>query len=96
MESLTLLSDAMDSFRKHCLAGIRANEEQLERYTQRSLMLVTALSPSIGYDKAAKVAKHAHEKGCTLREAVIDLDLLTGDQYDELVRPADMLGPGAD
>lgn len=93
LESLTLLSDAMDSFRTNCLAGISANKEQLERYTQRSLMLVTALSPSIGYDKAAKVAKHAHEKGCTLREAVIDLDLLSGEQYDELVRPEAMLGP---
>lgn len=93
MESLTLLADAMNSFTRNCLSGIEANDDRLETFTSQSLMLVTALSPHIGYDKAAKAAKHAHEKNLSLRDAVIDLDLLSGDDYDRLVRPEDMLGP---
>ncbi|MEX2468321.1 MAG: class II fumarate hydratase [Pseudohongiellaceae bacterium] len=93
MESITLLADAMRSFTDNCLAGITANDEQLARYTERSLMLVTALNPHIGYDNAARAAKLAHEKNITLREAVLELELLSGEQYDELVRPESMLGP---
>lgn len=93
MESLTLLADAMNSFTEHCLSGITANDERLATYTSQSLMLVTALSPHIGYDKAAKAAKYAHEKSLSLRDAVVELDLLSGDDYDRLVRPEDMLGP---
>ena len=93
MESITLLTDAMRSFTDNCLRGITANDEQLTRYTERSLMLVTALNPHIGYDNAARAAKLAHEKNITLREAVLELELLSGEQYDELVRPGSMLGP---
>ena len=94
MESLNLLADAMNSFSNHCLAGIKANDEQLARYTNRSLMLVTALSPHIGYDSAAKAAKLADQENTTLREAVLKLSLLSAEEYDKLVRPELMLGPG--
>ncbi len=94
MESLNLLADAMNSFSNHCLAGIKANDEQLARYTNRSLMLVTALSPHIGYDSAAKAAKLADQENTTLREAVLKLSLLSAEEYDKLVRPEIMLGPG--
>ncbi len=93
LESLTLLADAMTSFSSHCLAGIIANDEQLQNYTARSLMLVTALSPHIGYDNAAKAAKLANDENLTLREAVLQLNLLNGEEYDRLVRPETMLGP---
>ncbi|MCB1669977.1 MAG: class II fumarate hydratase [Gammaproteobacteria bacterium] len=92
MESLELLSDAMTSFTRNCLSGIEANQKQLSSYTERSLMLVTALSPHIGYDRASKAAAYALDHDLSLREAVTQLELLSGEQYDELVRPADMLG----
>ena len=94
MESLTLLAGTMNSFSNHCLTGINANDEQLAHYTERSLMLVTALSPHIGYDPAAKAAKLADQENITLREAVLKLSLLSAEEYDKLVRPELMLGPG--
>lgn len=92
IESTTLLADAMNSFNHRCLAGINANTERLQYYTDRSLMLVTALSPHIGYDNAARAAKLAQKKDITLRNAVLELQLLSAEQYDKLVQPGQMLG----
>jgi len=94
IESILLLADSLRSFTNNCLKGITANEDNLQHYTERSLMLVTALTPQIGYDQAASAAKLAHEKDITLRAAVIELDLLSGEDYDRLVRPEAMLRPG--
>jgi fumarate hydratase class II len=93
MESMELLADSMRSFTSNCLTGLTVNEDRLKHYTEQSLMLVTALSPHIGYDNAARAAKHAHENGLSLREAVVALELLSEADYDRLVRPEDMLGP---
>jgi fumarate hydratase class II len=94
LQSVRLLSDACRSFNDHCVAGIRPNIEQIARHVGNSLMLVTALSPHIGYDKAAQVAKKAHQEGTTLREAALALGFLDGDTFDRLVRPEQMIGPG--
>jgi fumarate hydratase class II len=93
LHSIDLLSDACRSFADHCVAGIEPNRERLREYVDRSLMLVTALSPHIGYDNAAKVAKKAHAENKSLREAGLELGLFTADQYDRIVRPERMLGP---
>ena len=93
LQSIRLLGDACESFRVHCAEGIEPNREVIERNVQRSLMLVTALNTRIGYDNAAKIAKHAHRTGGTLREAAIELGLLTGEEFDATVRPEEMLGP---
>jgi fumarate hydratase, class II len=94
LQSVTLLSDACGLFAKYCVDGIQPNRTQIERYVASSLMLVTALSPHIGYDNAAKVAKLAHEKGLTLREASEQLGLMKGAEFDRLVRPEKMIQPG--
>ena len=94
LQSIRLLSDACASFDLHCARGIEPNRANIDRYVRSSLMLVAALNPRIGYDNAAKVAKRAHASGGTLRQAAIDLGLLTGDEFDEIVRPASMTGPG--
>jgi len=91
--SVRLLSDASVSFNDNCAAGIEANRERIDELMHRSLMLVTALNPHIGYDKAAKIAKHAHKTGKTLKEAAIELKLVTSEQFDEWVRPEKMVGP---
>jgi fumarate hydratase class II len=93
LNSIRLLSDACESFDEHCARGIEPNVPAIEGYLHNSLMLVTALNPHIGYDNAAKVAKKAYEENMSLRAAAIELGLLTGEQFDELVRPEDMLGP---
>jgi len=93
LQSIRLLADASVSFTEHCVAGIKANRERIAELMNRSLMLVTALNPHIGYDAAAKIAKKAHAEGTTLREAGIALGLVTGEQFDAWVRPEDMLGP---
>jgi len=93
LHSIRLLSDACRSFNEHCVAGIQVNRERVDAYLQSSLMLVTALSPRIGYDNAAKVAKLAHHDGSTLKEATLKLGLLTGEEFDAIVRPEKMLGP---
>jgi len=92
LQSCRLLADGCDSFREHCAAGIEANLERIRQNLERSLMLVTALSPHIGYDKAATIAKTAHQQGQTLRETALGLGLVTAEQYDEWVRPEDMVG----
>jgi fumarate hydratase class II len=94
LESVRLLTDACNSFDEHCAVGIEPNRETIQRHLNDSLMLVTALNPSIGYDNAAKVAKLAHKKGLTLREAALELKLITGEEFDRVVRPEKMVSPG--
>jgi fumarate hydratase class II len=90
--SARLLGDACDSFDKHCAVGIAPNYEVIKRQLENSLMLVTALNPHIGYENAAKIAKKAHQEGTTLRQAAMDLGLVTDEQFTEWVRPEDMIG----
>jgi fumarate hydratase class II len=90
-----LLADACESFADNCVAGIKANEINIKKNLENSLMLVTALNPVIGYDNAAKVAKHAHKENKTLKEAALELGLLTAEKFDEVVRPEKMIGPKA-
>jgi fumarate hydratase, class II len=93
LQSARLLADAMRSFRDNCAVGIEPNRPVIERNLERSLMLVTALNPHIGYEKAAAVAKLAHQEGITLREAAIKSRLLTAEEFDRIVRPEDMIHP---
>ncbi len=93
LQSIRLLGDASQSFNDHCAVGIEPNLETIDDKLRRSLMLVTALNPLVGYDNAAKIAKHAYKSNTTLREAAIELGLLTGEQFDEAVRPEEMVGP---
>ena len=95
LHSVRLLSDACVSFNEHCAVGIQANRPRIEELLRESLMLVTALNPHIGYDNAAKVAKKAHAEGSTLREAAVALGLLSGEDFDRLVRPEEMIAPKA-
>jgi fumarate hydratase class II len=94
LQSIRLVADAARSFTDHCVVDIRANEARIGELMERSLMLVTALAPTIGYDKAAKIAKAAHENGTTLREEAINLGYVTGKEFDRLVRPEKMIRPG--
>ncbi|HMQ53426.1 MAG TPA: class II fumarate hydratase [Anaerolineae bacterium] len=96
LNSIRLLGDACRSFDENCAIGIEPNKDQIDHFLRNSLMLVTALNPHIGYDNAAKVAKKAFAENSTLRQAVIDLGLLTGEEFDKFVRPEDMIGPGGD
>ena len=91
LQSARLLGDVMDSFRQRCVEGITANRERMEYYLKNSLMLVTALSPSIGYENAARIAKKAHAEGSSLREAALASGLLTADQFDALMHYEDMV-----
>ena len=93
LQSIRLLSDGCNSFTEHAIAGIEPNEERIEHNLYNSLMLVTALNPHIGYDKSAEVAKKAYKDNITLREAIIELGYLSGDEFDKLVQPADMIKP---
>lgn len=93
IQSIRLLTDACDSFRVHCVDGIEANEERIRLNLYNSLMLVTALNPHIGYDKAAEVAKKAYEDNLSLREAIIDLGYMSGEEFDQLVQPEKMIRP---
>ncbi len=94
IQSIRLLSDACDSFRVHTVDGIEANEERIHSNLYNSLMLVTALNPHIGYDKAAEVAKKAYKDKSSLREAIIALGYLSGEDFDRLVQPEKMIKPG--
>jgi fumarate hydratase class II len=94
LHSITLLADSAVLFAKYCVDGIEPNRPKIKHYLESSLMLVTALSPHIGYDKAAKVAKHAHERGVTLRHACEELGYLKGEDFDRLVVPEKMIRPG--
>jgi fumarate hydratase, class II len=93
LQSIALLADAARSFTDNAVAGIRANEERIRELMRRSLMLVTALAPSIGYDKAAEIAKAAHANGTTLREEAVRLRYVTPEEFDRVVRPEDMTKP---
>jgi fumarate hydratase, class II len=93
LESTRLLADACRSFADNCVAGIEANEEHIRELMQRSLMLVTALAPKIGYDNATAVAKAAHESGTTLRDEAVGQGFVTAEEFDEFVRPENMIGP---
>jgi fumarate hydratase, class II len=95
LQSLVLLSDAMTSFEVHCVRGIEANEERIAALMQQSLMLVTALTPHIGYDKAALIAKQAHADGSSLRQAAVATGHVSAEQFDLWVRPMDMTRPPA-
>ncbi|WP_022696509.1 class II fumarate hydratase [Euryhalocaulis caribicus] len=94
MQSIRLLADAADSFAERCVEGITANEDRIEELVNRSLMLVTALNPKIGYDKATEVAKKAHKEGTTLKESALALGYVTEAEFDEIVDPAKMVKPG--
>jgi fumarate hydratase class II len=93
LHSVDLLTDACRSFREHLVIGIQPNHQQIEHFLQNSLMLVTALNPHIGYDRAAKAAKKAHAEGKTLKQACLELELLTAEEFDRWVRPEEMIDP---
>jgi fumarate hydratase class II len=94
LHSVEILSDACRSFTDHCVVGIQANRENIAGHVSRSLMLVTALNPHIGYDNAARAVKLAHRDNKTLREAVVELGLLSGEDFDRLIRAEEMTRPG--
>ena len=91
LQSLRLLADGLRSFNAHCAVGIEANTGRIAELVGRSLMLVTALNPHIGYDKAAEIAKKAHHEGASLREAALASGWVTAAQFDEWVRPENMV-----
>jgi fumarate hydratase class II len=93
LHSVRLLRDATRSFVEFCIAGMEINQEQIDKHLKESLMLVTALNPHIGYDKAAQVAKNAHQKKISLRESAVELGFLTGEEFDRLVKPEEMTHP---
>ena len=95
LQSIQLIADSVNSFTKNCLVGIEANEKRINELMQNSLMLVTALNPHIGYDNAAKIAKTAYANGTTLKEEGVSLGLLTEEQFDEWVKPENMVKPNA-
>ncbi|WP_281928388.1 class II fumarate hydratase [Roseibium album] len=94
LQSIRLLSDACISFTDRCVAGITANEDNIKALMERSLMLVTALAPAIGYDKATEIAKTAHKNGTSLRQEALNLGYVTAEEFDRLVRPDLMISPG--
>ncbi|MCX6155173.1 MAG: class II fumarate hydratase [Candidatus Kapabacteria bacterium] len=93
LQSVRLLSDTCRMYNEHCAIGIEPIREKIDYYVKNTLMLVTSLNPHIGYDNAAKIAKHAHHSGSTLKEAAIELGILSSEKFDEIVRPEMMLGP---
>jgi fumarate hydratase class II len=93
LQSVRLLADGMASFEEHCASGIEPNRERIAELVGKSLMLVTALTPHIGYDRAAQIAKHAHAEGMTLREAAVGLGFVSGEDFDAWVRAGDMVRP---
>jgi fumarate hydratase class II len=93
LQSARLLADGCRSFEEHCARGIEPNEERIRELVERSLMLVTALAPHIGYDRAAEIAKKAHRDGSTLREAALALGYVKAEDFDRWVRADAMTGP---
>ena len=92
LHSARLLGDACDSFNEHCAVGIEPNHSVISRHVENSLMLVTALNTHIGYEKAAKIAKKAHKENKTLREAALELEFLTEEEFEIWVVPKNMVG----
>jgi fumarate hydratase class II len=92
LQSCRLLADGMDSFREHCVQGLEPNRERIDQHVRESLMLVTALAPKIGYEKAAKIAARAHQEGTTLKAAAVASGFVTASDFDAWVRPDGMLG----
>lgn len=92
LQSLNLLADSMHSFNQHCAIGIEPNREKIDQNLHNSLMLITALNPHIGYENAAKVAKHAHKQGISLKESAIQLNLLSEEEFEKFVDPTKMIG----
>jgi len=88
-----LLADACESFEEHCARGIEPDRERIRQHLEQSLMLVTALAPRLGYDRAAEIAKKAHREGLTLKEAAVALGYLTAEEFDREVRPERMVRP---
>jgi fumarate hydratase, class II len=93
LQSVRLLADGMDSFDDHCAQGITARQDRIAELMERSLMLVTALAPHIGYDKAAKIAKQAHQDGTTLKQAALTLGYVTEQQFADWIKPHEMTAP---
>src|SRR5262249_47508493 len=96
LHSIRLLADATESFEVHCVRGLEPDRERIREHLERSLMLVTALAPRLGYDRAAEIAKKAHRDGSTLKEAAVALGYLTAEEFDREVRPARMTHPQGD
>jgi len=94
LQSVRLLADAAVSFTDNCVVGIEPRRDNIQHALERSLMLVTALAPKIGYDNAAKIAKTAHKNGTTLREEAVGGGYVTNEEFDALVRPEKMISPG--
>ena len=94
LQSIRLLADGMTSFEAHCVRGIEADRERIDALLRQSLMLVTALAPHLGYDRAAKIAAKAHREGGTLREAALALNYVTEAEFDSWVKPAEMVRTG--
>jgi fumarate hydratase class II len=94
LTSIRLMADVSRSFTQNCVIGIRADEKRIGDLMQRSLMLVTALAPKIGYDNAAKIAKTAHANGTTLKEEALNLGFVTAEEFDSIVRPKQMTNSG--
>ena len=94
LQSVRLMADSAISFTDHCVVGIEAREDNIKAALERSLMLVTALAPKIGYDAAAKIAKTAHKNGTTLRDEAVGGGYVTNEEFDALVRPEKMISPG--
>lgn len=94
LQSIRLLADASESFRVHCVEGLEIDRARARELVERSLMLATALAPKLGYDAAARIAKHAHAEGITLREAALASGLIDAETFDRLVRPESMVGAG--
>jgi fumarate hydratase class II len=90
LHSILILKDSIAMFDKYCIAGLKANRKKIEEYVESSLMLITALSPVIGYDKCAKIAKLAHEKNMNLRDACVKLGYISGAEFDRIVVPEEM------
>jgi fumarate hydratase class II len=93
LHSIRLLHDASHGFVNYCINGIELNRDQISENLNNSLMLVTALNPHIGYDKAAQVAKNAHKKGISLRDSAVELGFLSGEDFDKYVKPEAMTHP---
>lgn len=91
LQSIYLLADGMETFNDNCAIGIEPIDENIDKYLNQSLMLVTALNPHIGYENAASIAKNAHKNGLTLKESAVQSGLLTEEQFDEWIKPEDMI-----